>query len=1256
MKFKINALLLTIVTLCSLAIGVQAAPFVWNGTNNTWTSANWNAGVGGPTGGTNVDTATINGGTVTFSGHDTFGNAATTASPVITINSGGTLASGTSFNTIWNLTLNGGTLLASGGANATFPAFQLAGTVTAGGSAVSTINATTAGNSFNQINIGGTGNTTLTLNVANATGDANPDLIINATLQNNTTGPGILAKSGAGTLSLTVANSYTGGTAINAGSLSIGNAAALGTTGAISFGGGTLQYNGITTDLSSRFSTAASQAYSVDTNGQNVTWASGLNSSGGTLTKTGAGTLTLTSGNSYSGATSVNGGTLAFAGSGALAAAASITVGSGATLRFDRNDTFGNHVTAVSQTITVNGGTITNGNFFTTLGAVTLNGGTINSTGGVNASFPSFSLRGPITVGGSSASTISGTGGSSQMVVGQNSAGSQTTFDVANVTGDSAADLTVSVPLQSNLSAGFGAIATGIIKTGAGTMSLSGANTYTGTTTVSGGTLAVVAGGLISDSSAVKVTGVGATYDMSGITPASDTVGSIASVAGSFILLGGKQLIAGGDGTDTTLAGSISGTLGALTKVGAGTLTVTGATSYTGATTVNGGTLVINGGSNNSLGGTTNVAIGAAGTLDLGGFSQTTTGTFSMAGGATLRNGTFITNNADVASDSKYTGSLTLATGGAFQSNQRLLLGLGGTATLTISAASTGSMTFGGDNNALMNYVGVGGGSATLTVNGGTLNFTNATGGNGWVNIGSNSNTSNGSLVVNGGNVNVGTVLKLGGNYNTDAGTNATSALSIANGTVTVGGGNVGTNNGVLFMNGGNGNAVANTGNATLTLGTAGVLNVKQIQAGEAGTKTINFDGGTIRAGADSTTFLQAATGLTVKVQNGGATFDTNGNNITVAAALVADGSGGLTKSGAGTLRLSGANTYTGATLVNTGTLQVTANNALGTAAGGTTVANTATLELNNVNYSTAEPLSLNGSGTSGSGALKNTGTSTYAGTITAATNATINAGGGTLTTTGGLVKNGTILTIAGGGSVIVNGTGISGSAPNSDLVVDATTLVVNAASNYNGPTTVQNAGTLVANAAVTTTKMTVTANSTLSGTSSITTAGGIDYVYLNGTLQVGNSSSASALEFKSSGPTGSTVLATGSSSSLYFDLLQRGGDLTGNAAAADTIRLFGTLDASLGGTLFLTDSISGAHTFAAGDQWKIFDLSSGGSITGSLSVNYSALGLDPSLLGNFNSSTGTFSITSAIPEPSRAILFMLGLTSLLTRRRRKVA
>jgi autotransporter-associated beta strand protein len=133
-------------------------------------------------------------------------------------------------------------------------------------------------------------------------------------------------------------NTYTGGTAINAGILQVNSTAALGTAGEISFGGGTLQYTANnTTDYSSRFSTAASQAVSIDTNAQNVTFATALTSSGGTLAKTGTGSLILTAASTYSGTTTVSGGTLqvgtaATAGTAGLGGAGDVLVNAGGTL------------------------------------------------------------------------------------------------------------------------------------------------------------------------------------------------------------------------------------------------------------------------------------------------------------------------------------------------------------------------------------------------------------------------------------------------------------------------------------------------------------------------------------------------------------------------------------------------------------------------------------------------------------------------------------------------------------------------------------------------------------------------------------------------------------------------------------------------------------------------------------------------------------------------------------------------------------
>ncbi len=146
-----------------------------------------------------------------------------------------------------------------------------------------------------------------------------------------TTFAGALTKAGSGTWTIDQTLGYTGGTTFAGGVLDVGSAGALGSTGTLSFSGGTLQYSAAnTTDYSGRFSQAASQAYNIDTNGQNVTFATPLTSSGGSLTKTGTGTLTLTAANTYTGTTTASAGTLDLANALALQNS-TLALGGGAT-------------------------------------------------------------------------------------------------------------------------------------------------------------------------------------------------------------------------------------------------------------------------------------------------------------------------------------------------------------------------------------------------------------------------------------------------------------------------------------------------------------------------------------------------------------------------------------------------------------------------------------------------------------------------------------------------------------------------------------------------------------------------------------------------------------------------------------------------------------------------------------------------------------------------------------------------------------
>jgi hypothetical protein len=78
-----------------------------------------------------------------------------------------------------------------------------------------------------------------------------------------------------------------------------------------------------------------------------------------------------------------------------------------------------------------------------------------------------------------------------------------------------------------------------------------------------------------------------------------------------------------------------------------------------------------------------------------------------------------------------------------------------------------------------------------------------------------------------------------------------------------------------------------------------------------------------------------------------------------------------------------------------------------------------------------------------------------------------------------------------------------------------------------------------------------------------------------------------------------------------------------------------------------------GAGVFAAGDMWKLFDLTGPGTITGAFNVDYSGLGLGPMLGAEFDNITGVLSIVT-VPEPSRALLYLIGLMGILLRRRRR--
>jgi len=242
-----------------------------------------------------------------------------------------------------------------------------------------------------------------------------------------------------------------------------------------------------------------------------------------------------------------------------------------------------------------------------------------------------------------------------------------------------------------------------LVKYGAGTLSITGASTYTGSSTILQGAMVATAAGVFAPTSAFSVS-AGASLGLGGFN---QTIGSLTG-AGN-VVLGSATLTTGGDNTPTTFGGLLSGTGGGLTKVGTGTFTLTNSNSYSGLTTVTGGTLsVAFGGSlaGNVLNNATFLNAGTvfgtfgnngtttnSGTLSAGVFNG---GTFTNAVAATVSG--LLTNSAGTTIDDGALNGGAIVSGGT-------LTGTGSVANLTVGSgifapgngtAGT-SMTIGGN-------------------------------------------------------------------------------------------------------------------------------------------------------------------------------------------------------------------------------------------------------------------------------------------------------------------------------------------------------------------------------------------------------------------------------------------------------------------------------------------------------------------------------------------------------------------------------
>ncbi|MGL4315480.1 MAG: autotransporter-associated beta strand repeat-containing protein [Pseudomonas sp.] len=1050
---------------------------------------------------------------------------------------------------------------------------------------------------------------TLTLGGVTPTITTSADARINSVLAGNVG----LTKDGSGTLILGGANTYTGSTIINAGVLQLTGASNRLPTATdltiANVAGATLDLNSLNQQLASLAGGGASGgAVSLGSGTLTLSKASGstnfagvISGSGG-LTKAGASTQILSGANSYSGATTVSAGVLNIQNGSALGSTAGGTsVTSGAALALQGGISVG------AEALTLNGTGISSGGALRSVSGNNSYAGalTLGSNSRINSDDGLLSLSGGIsgatrtlTMGGAGSSLISGA--------------------IATTTG-------------------------GLIKNGAGTLTLSGANSYTGATTLSAGVLNIqhgsalggTAGGTsVASGAALELqggisvgaealtlngTGIGSGGALRSISGNNSYAGALTlgsnsrinSDAGLLSLSGGitgaaRTLTVGGAG-NTSLNGAIATTTGGLIKDGSGTLTLAGASTYTGATTLNGGILRLSGGSNRlSTATALSIANVAGATLDLNSLNQqlaSLAGGGASGGAVSLGSGTLTLNKASGSTSfagvisgsggvtkagastqiltgaNTYTGATTVSAGVLNIQNGSALGSTAGGTSVTSGAALAlqGSIDIGAEALTL-NGTGIGSGGALRSVSGNNSYV-------GALTLGSNSriNTDAGLLTLNGGITGATRTLTVGGAGNTlISGAIATTTGGLIKdgaGTLTLAG--TSTYTGATTLNGG----ILRLSGAGNRLSTATALTIASLADATFDLNGFNQQLASLAGGGASGGAVSLGSGtLTLNKASGSTTF-----------AGVISGSGGLTKAGASTQILSGANSYSGATMISAGVLNIQNGSALGSTVDGTSVTSGAALALQGGIDVGAEALTLNGTGISSGGALRSvSGNNSYAGALTLGSNSRINADAGLLTLSGGVTGATRTLTVGGAGSSLISG---AIATTTGGLTKDgAGSLTLSGANSYSGTTTVS-AGVL--NIQHGSALGTTAGGTSVSSGAALELQGGIsvgaEALTLNGT----GIGSGGALRSVSGNNSYAGALTLGSNSRINADagLLTLSGGITGatrtlTVGGAGNTLIGGAIATTSGGlakdgagtlTLTGTNSYSGATTVSAG-------------------------------------------------------------------------
>lgn len=879
----------------------------------------------------------------------------------------------------------------------------------------------------------------------------------------------------------------------------------------------------------------------IDNNGNDTlvtgtgnTTISGVISDTGAITKTDVGKLTLSGNNTYSGGTSLQLGTIALG----------------------HNNGLGS-------------------------GALTITGGALEASGGSRTIGNTTALQGNVTIGGANNIDFTGTwtqSGADRTITVSNS-GTTTFGNIVLAENNQTRTLTMDVgaggtTVSGVISDGTGTGADGFTKNGSGTLVFSGANTYTGTTTINAGTIQIAASDRISDSSAMNL--AGGTFNLNGsyserVANLSFNDGTIdfgtsgtnnnfmfndeGTVAGSLVVMNwdssgdhlayvtangplsaaflnsvyfsgygsGSQVLApdnnqtisgyggaiwsyitplvsnfdtwdGGATNDNWNRGGgqnwvdnstpVSGTTLRIAFDGNTRLTPNMNGNYTvnavrfettaGAFTLGsstGSTLTFDGtapslmqlSANNqaisnaiALNQTTIMDISGAGTMTLsgvvsgaGGINKVGGSTLILSGNNTYTGTTTINEGVVNVRNSNGLGATSgdtiVANGAALELQNNISVGAGESLTMTGTGIS--------GNGALRNISGNNTWAGAVTLTGdtrvqsdaGTLTMSGGVSGNYDLNVGGAGNVTMSGAITTGANTftkdGTGTVTLSGAGANTftgdvtiNAGTldlNKTAGVNAIAGNVTIGDG-TGTDTMRNLAN----NQIADA--SVVNLASSGVWNLNNFSETISGLNSVS-------------------TASSVQLGTGTLTVNSFENS---SFAGVISGTGAVVKQGANTLTLTGANTYTGTTTISAGVLNIQNATALGTTAAGTSVTSGAALQLEGGISVGAEALTLNGTGISNNGALRNiSGNNSWAGAVTLGSATRINSDLGTLTVSGNIggAQN---LTVGGDGNTTLSGVLGTGAGTLTKDGAGTLTLSGGAVNTFSGAVTI-NAGTL---------------------------------------------------------------------------------------------------------------------------------------------------------------------------------------------------